>query len=501
MLAEGGNAFDAALAAFCAACAAEPVLASLGGGGFLLARPADGEALLYDFFVQTPKRRREERDLDFYPILADFGTATQEFHIGLGAVAVPGAVKGLFAIHDDLASLPLPRIVAPAARLAREGVTVRPIDAYLFEVVAPILKASAETRSQFLKDSGALLSTGERLRQPDLAGCLEALAAEGEQLFYEGELGERLVRLCRDGGGLVTAEDLTGYRIERRRPFTCNYRGHRVMTNPPPSCGGMLIAFALELLSEIAPETLDSSAPDGLAQMARVMALTNKARIEARLEEAASETEEAAAAERLFDPALLARYRDEVHGRPGFSRGTTHISVVDGEGNLAALSLSNGEGCGRLLPGSGIILNNMLGEEDLNRGGFHRWPADSRLSSMMAPSLATSAEGALYAIGSGGSNRIRTAVLQVLVNLLDRGLEVAAATEAPRLHVEGRTANLEGGLPDSAAAAMEEQGLEPIRWPAHNLFFGGVHGVVLSPEGHLSAAGDPRRGGAALVIS
>src|SRR3546814_5563905 len=139
----------------------------------------------------------------------------------------------------------------------------------------------------------------------------------------------------------------------------------------------------------------------------------------------------------LFDPALLARYRDTVAAHARFSRGTTHISVVDDAGNLAALSLSNGEGYGTLLPDSGIMLNNMLGEEDLNHGGFHCWPEDSRLSSMMAPTLATSAEGARFAIGSGGSNRIRTAVLQVLVNLLDVGLPMAAATEAARLHIEG----------------------------------------------------------------
>lgn len=494
ILAEGGNAFDAVLAAFCAACAAEPILASLGGGGFLLAQPADGEPLLYDFFVQTPKRRLDPAQLDFYPILADFGTATQEFHIGVGAMAVPGAVKGLFAIHEDLATLPMTRIVAPAARLAREGVELRPIDGYLFEVVAPILKATPAARELFLTREGQLLGAGEHLHQPLLADSLEALAAEGAGLFYEGDMGRRLVRLCRESGGLLDEADLAEYRVARRRPFVCDYRGHRVMTNPPPSCGGLLIAFALALLGEAQPARLGAGTVEGLELLARVMDLTNKARIEARLEAGAE-----SAAERLFDRELLARYREGVSGQGSFSRGTTHISVVDGAGNLAAMSLSNGEGCGTLLPGSGIMLNNMLGEEDLNHGGFHRWPENSRLSSMMAPSLATSAEGALYAIGSGGSNRIRTAVLQVLVNLLDHRLDMAAATEAPRLHVEGGIANLEGGLPAEAEAALARQGHRTIAWPQHNLFFGGVHGVALSAEGNLSAAGDPRRGGAALV--
>ncbi|MFQ6018029.1 MAG: gamma-glutamyltransferase, partial [Kiloniellaceae bacterium] len=120
ILAEGGNAFDAALAALCAACVAEPVFCSLGGGGFLLARPAAGEAVLYDFFVQTPRRRGPAREVDFYPILADFGTATQEFHIGLGAIAIPGVIKGLFAVQKDLASLPIKRLVEPAVRVARD---------------------------------------------------------------------------------------------------------------------------------------------------------------------------------------------------------------------------------------------------------------------------------------------------------------------------------------------------------------------------------------------
>lgn len=505
MLAEGGNAFDAVLAGCCAATVAEPVLASLGGGGFLLAQPAGGEPVLYDFFVQTPQRRRDPEDLDFHPILADFGTATQEFHIGIGAIAVPGTVKGLFAVHRDLARLPMARIVAPAVRLAREGVALRPIDAYLFRIVAPILTASEASRDLFLDAEGALLGEGATLCQPALADSLEALAAEGEPLFYEGDLAARLVSLCRDAGGQLTAEDLAAYEVVRRRPLACDYRGHKVVTNPPPSCGGILIAFALALLAELPAAQLACGSRDCLLQLARVMRLTNKARLEARLEDGV-----AGAAERLFDPALLARYRAEVAGCGSFTRGTTHISVVDEAGNLAAMSLSNGEGCGTPLPDSGILLNNMLGEEDLNHGGFHRWPQGTRLSSMMAPTLATSAGGALFAIGSGGSNRIRTAVLQVLVNLLDQEMPIAAASAAPRLHVEGEVANVEGAAvegargealcwPPEAAGLLAREGYRTIAWPPHNLFFGGVHGVALSADGVLSAAGDPRRGGAALV--
>ncbi|MEE8188805.1 MAG: gamma-glutamyltransferase [Kiloniellales bacterium] len=500
ILEDGGNAFDASLAAMCAAAVAEPVLCSLGGGGFLMARRADGEALLYDFFTQTPLTRRPASEVDFYPILADFGTATQEFHIGLGAIATPGAIKGLFAAHGDLASLPMARILEPATRLARDGVEMRPVDAYLFQVVGPILTARPEGRALFTRADGNLLECEDVLCQPALANTLEALAAEGEDLFYRGELGRRLVADCREQGGQITEEDLAGYRVIKRPPLERRYRNTRILTNPPPSSGGLLIAFALELLQRSELESRVFATAEHLGLLVRVMALTNKARVEARLHEAVAETEEATAAARLFDPGLLSRYANEVLDQPSSARGTTHISVVDAAGNMAALSISNGEGCGYILPDSGIMMNNILGEEDLNPHGFHAWPEGNRISSMMAPTIALGSGGATTALGSGGSNRIRTAILQVLSNLIDFDMPVAKAVEAPRVHFEASVLNLEGGLNAGMAEALQGSAEEIIQWPRHNLFFGGVHAVVRDAKGNLSAGGDPRRGGVALTV-
>ncbi len=499
ILEDGGNAFDAALAGLCAAAVAEPVLCSLGGGGFLLARRADGAALLYDFFVETPLKRRPASEVDFYPILADFGTATQEFHIGLGAIATPGAIRGLFDAHADLGSLPMTRLVAPAARMAREGVSLRPVDSYLFQVVGPILAARPEGRALFTQPDGALLSSPDVLRQPELADTLEALAREGAVLFHEGELGQRLVADCRDQGGQITMADLAAYRTVKRQPLERRYRDTRILTNPPPSAGGILIAFALKLLAQTDLETLGNGTAAHLERLARVMALTNKARVESRLHEAAAEAEEQAAAERLFDPELLARYEAEVAGHPASNRGTTHLSVVDAAGNIAALSISNGEGCGYMVPGSGIMMNNMLGEEDLNPHGFHAWPEGSRMSSMMSPTVTFGADGSISAFGSGGSNRIRTAVLQVLLNTIDFGQPIAEAVAAPRLHFENGVANLEGGFDKAQSAALQNPERQVVFWPEHNLFFGGVHVVRRDAQGRLDAAGDPRRGGTAVT--
>ncbi len=504
ILAEGGNAFDAALAAMCAACVVEPVYCSLGGGGFLLAGPAEGEALIYDFFVETPRRRRAASEIDFYPILADFGTAKQEFHIGLGAIAAPGAIRGLFEVHADLGSLPMTRLVEPAVRLAREGWRLRPIDHFVFRVVGPILIAREDSRGVYTRPDGDLLHTGDVVRQPDLADCLEALAREGAELFYAGEMGQALISACQVGGGHLTGEDLAQYRVERRQPLVRDYRGARILTNPPPSSGGILIAFALEMLRQGEPRPLGFGSSVHLAFLTQVMALTNRARIESRLHEALDEADEASAAARLLDPALLRTYAEQVQSHPACSRGTTHISVIDAQGNLAALSLSNGEGCGYVLPGSGIMLNNMLGEEDLNVAGFNAWREGTRMASMMAPTLAFLADGGVAALGSGGSNRIRTAILQVLSNLVDFAHPVTEAVTAPRIHFENGLLNIEGGYPEDSnhavAALVGELCNRIMVWPEHNLFFGGVHATTRDADGSFAAGGDPRRGGAVAII-
>ncbi|MCG8652561.1 MAG: gamma-glutamyltransferase, partial [Pirellulales bacterium] len=186
VLRDGGNAFDAAIAAMAAACVPEFVFSSIGGGGFLMALPADhGRPVLYDFFVQTPQRKRPEDEIEFYGIHADFGPATQEFHIGAGSVAVPGLVQGLFAVHGDLGRLPMKRLLEPAIAAAQQGVSICPLHAYLYTIVAPILKATPEACAYFAP-GGELLKEGDSYRNAAFADMLEELARTGPRLFSEG---------------------------------------------------------------------------------------------------------------------------------------------------------------------------------------------------------------------------------------------------------------------------------------------------------------------------
>ncbi|MHA1523636.1 MAG: gamma-glutamyltransferase, partial [Alphaproteobacteria bacterium] len=406
LLRAGGNAFDAACAALACACVAEPVLASLGGGGFLLAREASGAAVVYDFFAQTPRQRRRGEQ-DFHATCADFGTVVQEFHIGLGSIATPGMVRGLVAIHQEHGSVPLGEVLAPAIKLARDGVVTNGFQAELFQVVAPIYTTeSAAGTFAVHSGPGGLPAAGDLMCLPALADNLEQLVLEGDRPFYEGEIAQALVANCQQAGGHLRTEDLASYEVVRREPLSLSYRDARVLTNPAPSFGGTLIAFALKLIEQIKLASGDLGQAHHLVTLVRAMVLTDKGRLDSGLGDKD-------ALRRLVDPDFLQTYANEILGRPATARGTTHISVLDAAGNAASLSLSNGEGCGFVVPGTGIMPNNMLGEEDINPQGFNMWTEDCRIGSMMAPSLVAWPDGAVAALGSGGSNRIRSAILQV----------------------------------------------------------------------------------------
>lgn len=500
LLEDGGNAFDALAAALAASFVVEPALSSPGGGGFLLAHPAGAEPTLLDFFAQTPGRRvpGDGVTLDFLPLQVDFGTATQEFHAGRAAAAVPGMIPGLCALHARLCSLPLPRILEPAIGLARRGEPLAPMQAHIIRVIAPILTLTPGARAVFAGGAGrgdappATLPEGTTLALPQLADTLELLAAEGERVFRDGPVAAAIAGLCREGG-LLRAADLAAYRVHWRRPLQQRVLDARVYSNPPPSAGGPLLLFGLALA-----DTLPSAA--GAADLATIMQLTAEARDATGLDHAV----DARHVDALLGAAGLPQWRRRFaadRGRRAMKRGgTTHVSVVDRQGNTAACTVSNGEGCGHMVPGTGFMLNNMLGEEDLNPAGFFRWAPDTRVASMMAPTLAERGDGRLLALGSAGSNRIRTALLQVLCNVLSRDLPLDAAITAPRLHLERGRLEIEGGWPERELATLRPRWPAQRLWDDRSMFFGGVQAVQRLPDGSLQAAGDPRRGGAAAVL-
>jgi gamma-glutamyltranspeptidase / glutathione hydrolase len=463
VLRAGGNAVDAAVAAGCAAAVAEPGLTSLGGGGFLLCRTPDGATELLDFFVDTPGRGLPTEDLTphFAPVTVDFSGAEQVFHAGYGSVAVPGVLPGYLAAHRRLGRLPLAVVVAPAAGLARRGAVLSPTQAEVLHLLRAILGLTAEAAALFLVE-GEPPAAGGRLVNPAYADFLEELGRLDPDGWRGVPEAEPTVDLMRRHDGLLTADDLDAYRVHQRPPHRIRYRGATVTTNPPPSFGGAIVGRSL-----VEVEREHAARHPTAADLVHAL--------------------HAATTAQKGDPTL-----------PSSSKGTTHVSVVDAAGMVVSMTTSNGSCSGVLMPGTGVQLNNMMGEADLHPGGFHGAAPGTRVASMMAPSLLDLPDGSVVAIGSGGSERIRSALLQTIVRLV-AGDPLTDAVDAPRVHFDGETAQLEHDVPQEVATLLADE-LPVNRWTRPSLYFGGVNAVRRHPDGRLEAAGDARRHGAGAVI-
>ncbi len=509
MLRAGGNAVDAAVAASFASFVAEPTLVAPGGGGFALVhRHGDGRSWLYDFFVDFPGkglRRGEWPDPpDFFAITVNYGPTHQVFHIGRASVAVPGLIAGLCRLQKDLGRFPLSAVLEPAIDYARNGVPLGDFGAYVGELLYDILAADEELARLFGAPD-AFLRPDIPYRNPDLADFLEALGKEGPDLFYRGEVAQAILADQRAHGGLLTARDLAEYQVILRDPLHQRYRQYEFLTNPPPSRGGALIAFSLALLEEYALGNIPFGSITHLELLTEVMRQTNLARPAFELTgDADAFLHPDHVNEHAIDLALRLRSQARLHPEaplpPREHSNTSHISALDSNGNLIALTTTAGETPGFVVPGTGIILNNILGEADLHPDGFLQGQPGQRIGSMMAPTLVLKDGEPLLAVGSGGANRIRSAILQVFLNYTDFHMDLHHAVEAPRIHFERNVLQVEAGYPSDAIEKMREWGYEVVVWPTRHMFFGGAHSVGRSTAGYFEGAGDPRRAGAVVRV-
>jgi gamma-glutamyltranspeptidase/glutathione hydrolase len=467
----GGNAVDAAVAAVLASLATEPLLTSLGAGGYMLVVAPGAAPVLLDFFVEAPGHGADPGDrAELVPVTISFGDAVQVFNIGAASVGTYGLPAGIHEASTRFGRLPLAELVAPAARLARDGVTVTPEQGYLFHILAGIIDSTPECAALFAAE-GHPAAEGDVVRQPELADALERLGTEGPGPFYRGELAGAIVDWVSQRGGMLTPQDLAGYEVIVREPVRVRYRGREVVTNPPPSAGGVLIARALAWLDA------DTRGPD-VERIVEVMERTQSER-----------TPEFLAG--LDDPEFIRRFLGPTLG------STTHVSAVDRDGWACSVTTSNGSCSGVVVPGTGVHLNNMMGEQDLNPLGFHRHPPGRRMPSMMAPTIVLREGVAELVLGSAGSNRIRSAILQTIIRVIDEGLRAGEAVHAPRVHFEDGVVYSEPGID---TAALESAGRPIARFRELNLFFGGVQAVECDRDGVFWGGGDPRRGGAAVTV-
>jgi gamma-glutamyltranspeptidase/glutathione hydrolase len=468
VLREGGNAVDATVAAMLTSCVTESLLTGLGAGGHMLVAGAGTEPTLLDFFVEAPTRAGDGSEAELLGVGVSFGDAEQVFYIGPASCGVYGVPAGICEAARRWGTVPLEDLAAPAARLAREGVVLNHGQAYVAEILLDLLTSTPECAALWAPD-GQLLREGGLLRNPDLGDALERLARDGPEPFYTGDVATAVCDWLAQRGGSLSGADLGGYRAIEREPIVIGYRDRQILTNPPPSAGGTLIAYALALLDR-------GSSPPTLAAIVEAMAAAQSERTPEFVEG-------------LDQEGFLERFLSSRLG------STTHISVIDAKGLACSATCTNGEGSGVIVPGTGMHLNNVMGEEDLNPLGFHLHPAGRRMPSMMAPTVVLRDGEVELVLGSAGSNRIRSALLQTIVGVVDRGLSVREAVEAPRVHFEDATVFTEpgldlDGLPSDARV---------VRFGALNLFFGGVQ-AALARDSQLTGAGDPRRGGVAVSV-
>jgi gamma-glutamyltranspeptidase/glutathione hydrolase len=494
ILREGGNAVDAAVAAALTSFVTESPLTGFGAGGYMLVHTGPGSVVL-DFFVAAPGLDGAERRSELVPVPVYFTPQSpQVFNVGAASCGVPGTPAGLEEAARRFGTVPLAELVAEPARLAREGHEVNREHAYFLKILEPILTHREEGRPVYAPE-GRILTTGDTFRFPALGDALERFGAEGAEPFYRGEVAAAISDWVLERGGTLGRADLAAYAPILREPVRGAFRGHQLLSNPPPSSGGILIAFALDLL--------DRTGAAGVEEVVGAM----EAAQAARTLQFISDLHDPGFAERFLTgehladaaAAMVARQRaGDPPLAPGDQLGsTTHITAVDAQGGCATVTCSNGTGSGLIVPGTGVHVNNMLGEEDLNPHGFHRHGPGRRLPSMMSPTVVLR-DGQLEAgLGSGGSNRIRSAILQTVLRLLVDRMDVADAVVAPRVHFEAGSVQAEPGVDAAALARLEDRGYEVVRWSEINVFFGGVHAVARDPAtGGLQGGGDPRRGGA-----
>ena len=481
VLRAGGNAVDAAVAATIASFPLESALTGLGAGGFMMLKRPGEEAVLIDFFVAAPGMGGRERSQELLPAEVRFDeNTTQVFNFGAASCGVPGTAAGLALAAERYGSMPISDLTAAGIRWAREGAPLNQQQAYVLSILEPIYTALPEARALFAPE-GHILREGELFRDPDLADALERFGDEGPDSIYAGETAAAINEYVGVRGGILGTEDLAAYEAICRKPVEVRFGDYRILTNPPPSSGGILIGLCLAML-----EGLDST---GTRDLVRAMGEANGRR---GADFVAGLEREGFVEEFLSEEAL-----ERALGGDDRLGSTTHLSAMDSDGVCASVTCSNGTGSGLVVPGTGVHLNNMLGEEDLNPLGFHMSTPGSRVTSMMSPTIVLKGDEVVAGLGSAGSNRIRSAVLQTTVNLLAKGMGPQEAVDAARIHLEAGVLQAEPGADEGALAALEAEGRKVFRWPEKNLYFGGVQVVTRDPAtASLGGGGDPRRGGA-----
>lgn len=476
---EGGNAVDTAIAAAWMGAIAEPGICAPGCGGFVTLWGPDADPVTIDGYIEMPGRGASPERLGkgTVEVSIEYGGGVTT-HVGHGSVGTPGGPAALALASERFGRLPWRDVLAPAIALAREGFPLTsPARHYLEYSGEKVFGWHDDGRTALHHPDGRLKDAGDTIRIEHLADSLERLARYGVADFYTGEIAHAIATDMAENGGLLTKKDLAVYRPIARPALVGRVPGWTIATNPPPAIGGVTLGAMLGLMDGRPRGPWDEDDVAHLIDVQFRVLGFRRERVDLRQDVVAAIDE------------LRAAFT---------SPSTVHTSAVDADGRGCAITLSAGYGSGVMVPGTGLWMNNCLGEVELNRRGLHAWPIGARLVSNMAPTVARSDDGDVLSIGSPGADRITTAILQAFVNHAHAGMPLSAAIAHPRLHVEAT----EHGPRVAAEPGVPRPSVE-LPWrtlDGPSMYFGGVGAVRWSAAGGFAAAADPRRAGAASVV-
>lgn len=484
--ASGGNAVDCALAAALLTMNTEPGVCALAGSAFITVWPAGGAPVTIDGNVAVPGAGVDdsERGGGAVSVAMEYGGGIETL-VGCGSVAIPGTLAAVEQAWKKFGTASWKSIFAPSIRATRDGFPLSSACHYYLGYSGNSIYGRSDDGFNALHNvDGTLRATGEPIHVPHLSDTLDAIAREGAAIFYRGELAASIAGHCRDGGGALTREDLADYRALERTPLTIDIGGWQLATNPSPAVGGSILSAML-----LACAGLDGNTWN--AQNVRTLIQTQQACLDFRRRrlDLADDigTEAAALLELARNGQLLSQWT---------SASTVHTSVVDSDGTGCAITASSGYGSGEMPAGTGLWLNNCLGEIELNRRGLEAGPVGARLPSNMAPSVARR-DGAVLAVGSPGADRITTAMQQFLINYLQFDMSLADAIAHPRVHVD--TSGKQVRLMAEAGIELPDIDLPSKVFPQPVMYFGGVGAAVYKNGQGLQTAADPRREGGTCI--
>jgi gamma-glutamyltranspeptidase/glutathione hydrolase len=483
---QGGSAVDCALAAALLAINTEPGVCALGGSAFITIWNAGEDPVTVDGNVAVPGKglAEEQRKGGAVEVTMDYGGGITTL-VGPGSVAVPGTLAAMEDAWRHYGSVPWQTIFEPAVRACRDGFPLSAACRYYLGYSGDIVfDRSADGRRALRRDDGSLIDTGDTVIVPHLADSLDAIATDGARVFYEGDIARAISDHCIDRGGMLTRGDLATYRAIERPPLLTDIGGWRLATNPPPAVGGAMLTAMLLACADLDIERWDAESLGCLIRSQRACLDYRQRHLDF--------------AEDLGDAAadLVAGVRDGSLMARWTSASTVHTSVVDDNGSGCAITASSGYGSGEMASGTGLWLNNCLGEIELNRRGLDAGPPGARLPSNMAPSVARR-DGAILAVGSPGADRITTALQQFLLNYLQLGMPLEAAVAHPRVHVD--TSGERVILKAEPGLDLPDVELPVAMFPDIVMYFGGVGAAVFDQGRGFGVTADPRREGAVLI--